>query len=98
MIILAVYFRFISREWLYLQLVYLGLNVASVLAIIIVPESPKYHYSKGRYDDARKGLAFIARFNGVDKSNYCFDTEQGDLKDSLINSDFKLEHAKQSKN
>ena len=34
---------------------------------MFVPESPKYLYSKGKYDDARTSIAYIARFNGISK-------------------------------
>ena len=31
-----------------------------------IPESPKYYYAKGRYDEAREVLKIIANFNGKD--------------------------------
>lgn len=46
--------------------------------IIALPESPKYLYSKGRFDEARNSLAYVARFNNqpFDKANVIFDTEK----------------------
>ena len=42
-----------------------ALTFTSSLAIFI-PESPKYYYAKGRYDEAREVLKIIANFNGKD--------------------------------
>lgn len=41
-----------------------------------MPESPKYLYVNGKYDDVRNIMMEMAHFNGkkIDK-NYCFDKE-----------------------
>ena len=36
-----------------------------LVIIFIIPESPKYYYSKGRFDEARKILNQIAQYNKV---------------------------------
>ena len=57
MIMLPVYFKFISKNWIYFQLVSLLLNVVGTLGLfLIIPESPKYLLSKGRIADARTAL------------------------------------------
>lgn len=74
---LAVYFRYISKYWLYYEIFGLCNGVIGTLAILILPESPYYLYGKKRYYEAKKNLEFIARFNRVKnyETNFRFDTE-----------------------
>lgn len=46
--------------------------------IVALPESPKYLYSKGRFDEARNSFAYVAMFNNqpFDKDLVIFDTEK----------------------
>ena len=37
---------------------------------ICLPESPKFYYARGRYDQARIALKKIAKFNGVDPRRF----------------------------
>ncbi len=47
-----------------------------LLAIFMLPESPKYYHSKQRFDDARKVLSYISSINGKPKQKlYLFDNE-----------------------
>lgn len=55
--------------------------IITLTFIIVVqfPESPKYLYSKERFDEARDALQQIARFNGVQnfkKEQIIFDSEK----------------------
>jgi hypothetical protein len=50
MTLLVVYFRFISKEWVYFQGTSLILNLISVIFIAFVPESPKYYHGKGMFE------------------------------------------------
>ena len=45
-------------------------HAVSLIAVFFIPESPKFLSCKGRFSDARKSLAFIAKFNRV--KNYDF--------------------------
>ena len=57
MILLPVYFKYISKNWIYFPLVSLLLNVLGTLGLfLIIPESPKYLLGKGRIADARTAL------------------------------------------
>lgn len=68
MIILSIYFRFISKDWLGFQIFALCLTTVSFLVTLLVPESPKYLYSYKKYKEARKALLVIARYNRVASS------------------------------
>jgi len=48
-IIIPLYFRFISKEWLPLQLFVIACALVSQVALLFIPESPKYLYSKGKF-------------------------------------------------
>jgi MFS family permease len=81
MIFLSLYFRFISKDWLWFQVFALSLTAAAFLVTLFAPESPKYLYSYKRYKEARKALQVVARFNRVDTTRkYWFDTEYQEMK------------------
>jgi hypothetical protein len=48
-----------------------------LIAITVLPESPKFLYSKMRFKECRDSLAYIAKLNGNDKfsSLFLFDNE-----------------------
>jgi hypothetical protein len=51
---------------------------ALTFLVIFFPESPKFLYSKGRFNEARASLRQLARFNGVnsaDEFEFIFDSE-----------------------
>ena len=57
-----------------------GLSISSLalLATVIVPESPQYLYSFGKFAEARQKIKIIARYNGCkdfDEASFKFDTE-----------------------
>ena len=64
---LPLYYKLISKNWLYFQLFYFALSVISLFCLYLIPESPKYLLSKGLYDKAQRSFETIARFNGVRK-------------------------------
>lgn len=63
--VIALYFLFVSKDWLYLQYLSLALNFLAIFALQMIPDSPKYLHSCARYEEARQALAFIARVNRV---------------------------------
>jgi MFS family permease len=79
LILFALYFKYISKQWVYFQLYALGISAISALVLFAIPESPKYLMEKDRYDDARKSLVSIATFNNVSMT----------ARDILRNSEFK---------
>jgi MFS family permease len=60
MIFLSLYFRFISKNWLWFQIFALSLTTLAFLVTLIAPESPKYLFSYKKYKEARKALEKIA--------------------------------------
>lgn len=79
MILLSLYFRFITRDWLGFQIFGIVLSTVAFVGSLIAPESPKYLYSYKRYAEAREALARIARLNRVSEEKrrfkFSFDTE-----------------------
>lgn len=77
MIVQSLIYSF-NRDWVPIHA--FGLFYASVvlLAIMIIPESPKWYYSMRRFDEARTCLKQIGLVNGkrtVHKIIQKFDTE-----------------------
>jgi putative MFS transporter len=58
-VILALYFRFVSKDWLPFQVLGLAMTFISAVALALVPDSPKYLYSKGKFQEARDALKLI---------------------------------------
>ena len=54
------------------------ISAMTFYTIVALPESPKYLYSKGRFDEARNSFAYVAMFNNqpFDKDLVIFDTEK----------------------
>jgi hypothetical protein len=61
---------------------FIGGIIILFVALLILPESPKYLYSKQLFQETRESLAIIAKFNGkkID-NNYIFATEVENDKD-----------------
>ena len=68
MIFLSLYFRFISKNWLWFQIFALSFATLAFLVTFIAPESPKYLFSYKKYKEARESLELIAKFNRLDTS------------------------------
>lgn len=82
MIILSLYFRYLTKDWLAFQIYGISATALAFFAVMLAPESPKYLYSYKKYERARASLAHIARINRVDRGvKYIFDTEyQEDMR------------------
>lgn len=78
-VLVALYFRYISKDWLWFQVFFFSLMTLATLACFLVPESPKYLYGYRKFRYARAALDKIAWFNGVPNRNtkYRFDVEDG---------------------
>lgn len=59
----CIYFRYISKHWIWLVLVGFTFNFLCVIFMFFIPESPKYLIARKRFDEARKSIYYIAKFN-----------------------------------
>lgn len=53
--------------------------------MISLPESPKFLYSKERYDEARDSLELVAKYNKIgnfNKNNIVFDAEKAKIENN----------------
>lgn len=74
----AFYFKFISINWIYLQIFGVAVNLVAVIGSFFIPESPEYLYSFYKFDETRKVINWIGEKNGKSHrldSDYTFDTE-----------------------
>lgn len=75
----AFYYQYLSINWIYLHYCGTLMTVVGLFFVVcFLPESPKFLYSKGRFNEARDSLRAIARFNGFsakDDFEFVFDTE-----------------------
>ena len=87
-LVLCGYFMYISKDWVYYQYASITLLAISIIAFLFfVPESACYLHSKGDFAGARKGLQYIASFNGVkDYSTDFLFPEELDEKARLAHS------------
>lgn len=62
--LLCLYFVYISKSWVYINIVVLIIQMISLLICAFLPESPKWHLINGRTPEAIKILNKIAEVNG----------------------------------
>lgn len=88
MIFLTIYFRYISKNWLYFQIFCISLSSVAFLIALVCPESPKYLFSYKKYKESRVSLNTIAKYNKVEvkirEKKYVFDTEFKENKKKTI--------------
>lgn len=78
-----VYFRYISNDWVWLQIPNIVLSGLGVCWILLLPETPRYLCAKKRYDDTRNVLSKLARWNGITDARvdeWVFDKEAEDIR------------------
>lgn len=55
-ILMGIYYHYISRSWLYFALIGLIMNAVAVIGVYFVPESPEYLYSYYKFEKCREVL------------------------------------------
>ena len=77
---ITLYFEYVSKHWFWLEFVGLWIGIISVILLIIfIPESPKWLYTWKNFSKSREILAYVAKFNGVDKDT---------IQDQITNASF----------
>ena len=61
----TIYFWKVSRHWIYFCLMGYAFQLASLILLIWVPESPRYLVKVGKLEEARKVFQIIASWNGT---------------------------------
>ena len=64
--ITALFFMLISKDWRVLLALATVWILVTLLLVLRAPESPKFLLAQGRYDEARKVMSHVAKFNGVE--------------------------------
>lgn len=66
---LTIYYRYMSKNWIYVAYFNVLLSSsATLMSIIFVYESPKWLYDMKRFGECAKVLKSIARINGVNET------------------------------
>jgi hypothetical protein len=63
-ILVTLYFKFVSVEWVFVQMFGISLATFSLIALLWLPESPKFLYNKGRHNCSKNVLNTMAKLNG----------------------------------
>lgn len=77
-ILWSFYYQKLDKNWFPLQAIYFGGGIiVLIIATFFFPESPKFLYSKQKFEEARESLAYMAKFNrNFDyKNNFLFENE-----------------------
>ena len=77
-ILISLYYSHLSRNWIYLNMIGTAISVGALCFVSRFScESPKFLYSKGRFEEAREAMRGVTEFNGIDSKEmeFVFDTE-----------------------
>lgn len=86
----VIYTRYIYYYWVPWQATILGLIIVATIAVVFIPESPKYLISKKKYDEARQVLFKMAKING--KSLTSFNINDIVFEAEVLEPDFNLKY------
>lgn len=83
----AIYFQYLSKEWIWLAVATLGIQIIGSTAFFFFTEAPRYLVKSGQMDRAQKVFEKIAYVNGVDKEV----ASQDKIQDLLCGTTFTTE-------
>ena len=95
-IFICLYFKYISRYWLWFQLFGVGLNALALIGVLFIPESPEYLYSFYRFEECRNVIRQIGRWN-LGKDAY-LNLEEFEVERELLKIRFSREVADSPEN
>ena len=79
-ILITLWYQFVNNDWLILQLICVSVQIlATTYIVYVIPESPKWLYTWKNFGKSREILAYVAKFNGVDKET---------IQDQITNASF----------
>lgn len=71
------------------------MNVISTIAVLLIPESPKYLYSNKQFKKARDAIHYIAKFNRVKMQPFRFDQELSEPEQLSLTQN-RIKHTEKS--
>ena len=95
---IALYYQTVSNCWLYIQIAAFVLTFVLLLFVTFCfMESPKYLYTKSKYNEARASLKWIGKLNGTDfDDNFLFDTEYQHIRENALTQDLPSNNQSES--
>lgn len=83
LLLISVLYQYVTPDWYPQQAAGLILSIICIIyCLLIMPESPKYLYVNGKYEEVRGIMKKMSEFNGKQiGSDYIFEKE---LEDQLI--------------
>lgn len=92
------FFMYVSKG-LSVFYIFMAASVLNMITIYIVPESPKYYYSQGMYEEAHEALRYIAKVNRAEPWETKFAIEDPQRNsDTLSKNDMHIGFVKALKN
>ena len=85
-LIATIYFRFISKEWVYLALLGYVLQIICVCLVWLLPESPKFLLELNRLDETEAAMIRIAWFTGATFDPFELSELNNDARSPLASS------------
>ena len=94
LIITAFYFQIISKSVIQLEIVHFSFTVYLLIQTLFYPESPRFLYSKEKFNESRNGLQKLANMNSNPKfdKNFKYNTEKEFDDLTSQGRDAKTEH------
>lgn len=94
MIAHSLYYRYINKNWMPLHWSGFFASIFLIIAMSLLPESPKYLYAKKQYNKARDIMVKIAKINQVNNNNNIFQNTRFDNEPSFVYTmHFDLPHS-----
>ena len=64
LLLVSLYFFYVTKDWRYWYYCINVLQVIIIIGVIWLPESPDFLFAKGRFNESKDVLFYIAKYNG----------------------------------